>query len=159
MLWNLIKKVYGVDNYGVIASQYLKLVTDANHHIIDPDHIKAGRPLLLPAIPVKVTPLPKDVWWLEIQEQDRLEAAIDALRKYPYKALPIHIIPYWNRQRGLKFAILLKEFFSDETSARDQLSRLPSELAPEGRILSRWDQENGLFRSVRPLNIKCKKST
>lgn len=144
-LWNLIKKVYGVDNSGVITSQYLQSVTDANHHIVDPDHIKAGRPLLLPAIPVTVTPLPKDVWWLEIQKKDRLEAAIDVLREYPDKALPIHIIPYWNRQEGLKFAILLKGFFFDEASARDQLSKLPQGLAPKGRILSRWDQDTVFY--------------
>jgi len=144
-LWKLVEKVYGVNNAHLINSQYIKSVATANPGIVNPDHIRIGRLIALPAIPAEVKPLHVKVWWVKLAEKDRLDAAINALRKYPDKAPPIRIIPYWNRQLGLRFAILFKEYFYDETSAKNQLQKLPSELAPQGTILSRWDKDTVFY--------------
>jgi len=144
-LWRMIRKVYGVEDSNIIASQYLTSVKLANPYISNPDHVIPGQLILLPAIPMTVTPLPKDVWWVELQEKDRLEAAMDVLRAYPVESPPIRLIPFWNRQQGLKFAVLFKEYFFDEVSARNRLSSLPPELASKGRILSRWDEDTVFY--------------
>jgi general secretion pathway protein A len=139
-LWRLIEKVYGV-----VRVQDIKSVVAVNPHIVDPDHIEAGRLLSLPAIPVEIKPLSKDVWWVELKEQDRLEAALNILRENPDKAPPIRIIPYWSQRPGLKFAILLDEHFFDETSARNRLSKLPPGLVSEARVLSKWDKDTVFY--------------
>ncbi len=144
-LWRLIEKVYGALSYYAIKTQYIKSVTAVNPHIIDPDHIEAGRRLSLPAIPVETKPLSKDVWWVKLKEKDRLEAALNVLREYSGKAPSIRIIPFWSRRLGLKFAILLDEHFFDETSARNRLSKMPPGLASEGRVFSKWDKDTVFY--------------
>ncbi len=144
-MWRLIEKVYGALSYHIIKIQYIKSVTAVNPHIVDPDHIEAGRLLSLPGIPAKIKPLSKDVWWVKLKEQDKLEEALNVLREYSDKAPPIRIIPYWSRRLGLKFAILLDEHFFDETSARNRLSKLPPGLISEGRVFSGWDKDTVFY--------------
>jgi len=144
-LWRLIQKVYGVNNSYIINSQYIKSVKAANPNIVDPDHIEVGRLISLPAIPANVKPLHVKVWWVKLGEKDRLDAAVNILRTHPDNAPPIRIIPYWNRQLGLRFAVVLKEYFFDETSAKNQLHRLPPELTPQGKILFRWDKDTVFY--------------
>ena len=144
-LWKLIEKVYGVVDPHVINSQYIKSVTNANSHIKDPDHIEAARLIVLPAIPVKVKPLQLDVWWVKIEEKGSLEESINLLRSYPKDAPPVRIVPYWTNLSGLKFAVLLRELFDDEASARRQLNNLPQAIANGGNILSEWDKDTVFF--------------
>lgn len=143
-LWRLIEKVYGALSYH-IRVQYIKSVAAVNPHIVDPDHIEAGRLLSLPAIPVEIKPLSKDIWWIKLKELDRLEATLNVLREYSGKAPSIRIIPYWSRRLGLKFAILLDEHFFDETSARNRLSKMPPGLVSEGRVFSKWDKDTVFY--------------
>ena len=139
-LWRLIEKVYGI-----FDKHYLKSLMDTNPGINNPDKVAIGQSISLPAIPTQVIPLQIKVWWVKLGEKDRLDAAINVLRKYPEEAPPIRIIPYWNSQLGLRFAVLLKEYFFDETSAKNQLRKLPSEFTPKGTILSRWDQDTVFY--------------
>jgi hypothetical protein len=41
----------------------------------------------------------------------------------------------------LKFAVLLREYFFDETSALAKLKKLPPSLAKGGKVLSMWDED------------------
>jgi len=140
-LWKLIEKVYGVVDPHVINTQYLKSVTEANSHIDNPDRIEAARLIVLPAIPAKVKPSKLDVWWVKIEEKDTLKDSINLLRSYPDDAPPVRIVPYWTNLSGLKFAVLLRELFDDEASARRQLSNLPQAIANGGKILCSWDKD------------------
>lgn len=139
-LWRLIEKVYGVFNM-----QYLDLLIQANPDINNPDEVEIGQVISVPAIPVTVKPLPQDIWWIEVEQKDSLEAALNVLREYPDKAPPIRIIPYWCRRLGLKFAILVDEHFFDETSARNRLNKLPPGLVSEGRVFSNWDKDTVFY--------------
>lgn len=139
-LWKMIQKVYGVFN-----TQYLNSVIQANPHIADPDHIEVGQLISLPAIPVTFKPLTIKVWWIEIGKKDQLEEAIQLLGSYPHDAPPIRIIPYWNREDGLKFAVVLKEYFFDETSAGKQLNKLPPSVVLKVKILSFWNEDTVFF--------------
>ena len=116
-------------------------MTHANPFIKNPNYVEAGRLISVPAIPATVKPLPMEVWWVNLEEKDRLEEAINVLRAYPRNASPIRIIPYWNSISGLKFAVLLREYFFDETSALAKLKKLPPSLAIGGKVLSVWDKD------------------
>ncbi len=135
-LWGLIEDVYGVFDY-----KHLKILTHANPFIKNPNYVEAGRLISVPAIPATVKPLPMEVWWVSLEEKDRLEEAINVLRAYPRNAPPIRIIPYWSSISGLKFAVLLKGYFFDETSALAKLKKLPPSLATGGKVLSVWDKD------------------
>ena len=71
----------------------------ANSAIYDPDHTEVGQLISVPAIPVRVKPLPTEVWWVQVEEKDNLEAAINVLRSHPEDAPPIRIVPYWNGKK------------------------------------------------------------
>jgi len=137
-LWGLIEDVYGVFDY---KYKYLKILTQANTFIKDPDYVEAGSLISVPAIPATVKPLPVEVWWVNLEEKDRLDEAINILRAYPINAPPIRIIPYWSSISGLKFAVLLREYFFDETSALAKLKKMPPSLATDGKVLSMWDKD------------------
>jgi general secretion pathway protein A len=124
-LWKLIEKVYGV---------------------VDPQVInEVARLITMPAIPVKVKPLQLDVWWVKIAEEDSLEKAISLLRSYPDDAPSVRIVPYWTSRSGLKFAVLLRELFYEEASARRQLNNLPQAIANGGKILCSWHKDTVFF--------------
>jgi len=136
----LIEKVYGVFNY-----QHLKSIKKANSYITNPDIIAANRLIDIPAIAVTVKPLPENIWWVKVGQKDRLDDAIQALRSYPDTAAPIRLIPYWNRRQELKFALILRQYFRDETLARQQLERLPAAVASKGEIFTAWDRDTVFF--------------
>jgi len=139
-LWKLVEKVYGV-----FKNQYMKSLIRINPSIDDPDHVEIGQSISVPAIPARVKPLPLKAWWVKIGEKDTLEEAIQSLRSHPDDAPPIRLIPYWNNRQGLKFAIVLKRYFLDEASARNQLNSLPLSIASDSRIFSLWDKETVFF--------------
>jgi general secretion pathway protein A len=139
-LSRIIQQVYG--NYN---SRYFRSLILANPVIDDPDRVDVGQSIYLPAIPVSVGPINQKAWWILIAEEENLQAAFDYLRNYPKNAPPVRLIPYWNSQTGNRFAIILKEHFSDQDSARQQLSRMPAGLTSQGRVLSRWEKDTVFF--------------
>jgi general secretion pathway protein A len=136
----IIQQVYG--NYN---SRYFRSLILANPVIDDPDRVDVGQIIYLPAIPVSVGPANQKVWWILIAEEENLQAAFDYLRNYPKNTPPARLIPYWNSQTGNRFAIILKEHFSDQDSARQQLSRMPAGLTSQGRVLSHWKKDTVFF--------------
>jgi general secretion pathway protein A len=139
-LWRLIEKVYGVFTY-----QHLNSLMKVNPHIRHPDHTEVGQLIYIPALPAPIKPMPTEVWWIKIGEEDHLDAAINRLRSYPKDAPPVRLVPYWNRRIGLKFAVILKDYFFDEASARNQLSKLLPLVSPKGKILSSWVEDTVFF--------------
>jgi general secretion pathway protein A len=136
----VIQQVYG--NYN---SKYFRSLILANPVIDDPDRVDVGQIIYLPAIPASVGTSHPETWWVLITETDTLQAAFEYLRNYPEVEPPVRMIPYWNSQTGNRFAIILRDYFSDEQSAREQLSRLPAELASQSRVLSSWEKDTVFF--------------
>ena len=98
-----------------------------------------------PTIPVEVRFSDTETWWIEVCERDSLESAINILRSYPGDTSPIRIIPFWDDLLGLKFSVLLKEYFVNKNSAIDQLNKLPRPIASEAKMLSSWDKDTVFF--------------
>ena len=139
-LSRIIQKVYG--RY---TSKYFRSLILANPDIDDPDRVEIGQSIHLPAIPATVQPREKKVWWVLMEEEDNLEAAYDYLRTYPDHAPAVRLIPYWTSQSGIRFAVVLKEYFYDEASAHQHLSNMPSDLSSEGKVSSLWDENTVYF--------------
>jgi general secretion pathway protein A len=139
-LSRIIQKVYG--RY---TSKYFRSLILANPDIDDPDRVEIGQSIHLPAVPATVQPREKKVWWVLIEEEDNLEAAYDYLRTYPDHAPAVRLIPYWTSQSGIRFAVVLKEYFYDEASAHQHLSNMPSDLSSEGKVSSLWDENTVYF--------------
>ncbi len=139
-LSRVIQRVYGRYN-----SKYFRLLILANPDIDDPDQVEIGQPIYLPAIPATVQPKKEKVWWILIEEMDTLEAAYNYLRAYPDHAPPARLIPYWTSQSGIRFAVVLKEYFYDEASAEQHLRDMPTGLSPQGQVLSLWDENKVYF--------------
>jgi general secretion pathway protein A len=133
-LWRLIEKVYGEFSY-----PHQQLLLGSNPQITNPNRIGAGRLIFVPAIPAAVKPLPQAVWWVKLEDRDRLDEAIQVLRSYPDAAPPIRMVPYWNPGSDIRFSILLREFFFDESSAGERLAQLPPVFSGKGKIMTGWE--------------------
>jgi hypothetical protein len=136
----LIQKVYG--GY---SNKLVRALMSANPSIDNPDIVEVGRSILLPALPVSVKPLEKDVWWIKIGEWSLLQEAFEVLRTYPDSAPPVRLIPCWQPATGLKFVVVLKQFFSSPDAAQLQLNYLPPKLAISGQVTRLWSEQTVFF--------------
>lgn len=136
----LIHKVYG--NY---STKNFRAIILANPHIVDPDVVEVGRPIQLPAIPVGVKPLIKNVWWVKIAERGSLQESFDLLRTYPESAPPARLIPCWQPTTGLRFVVILKQLFSNPEAAGLQLTLLPPSLSASGEVMGSWGEQTVFY--------------
>jgi general secretion pathway protein A len=136
----LIHKVYG--DY---SNRHFRSIILANPQIDDPDRVEAGQIIRLPALPVSAKPLNKAAWWVTIIDTASLQEAFDMLRSYPESAPPVRLIPFWRPGGGTRFAVVLKQFFTNPETAHLQLNLLPPEYQPAGRLVSSWGEGTVLF--------------
>jgi general secretion pathway protein A len=136
----LIHRIYG--NY---SNKNFRSIILANPRIEDPDRVEVGHPIRFPAIPASVVPLNKGSWWVKIAERNSLQEALDLLRSYPESAPPARLIPYWNPEAGMRFAVTLKQLFSTSEAAQSQLRLLPSGLGTSGMVVASWGEKSVFF--------------
>ena len=136
----LIHKVYG--NY---SNKYFRAIILANPHIVDPDLVEVGRPVQLPATPVGVKPLIKNVWWVKIAEKGSLQEGFDLVRTHPESAPPARLIPCWQSSTGLRFVVILKQLFSSPEAAELQLKLLPPSLSAAGEVMGSWGEQTVFY--------------
>jgi general secretion pathway protein A len=139
-LSRIIQRVYGNFN-----SKYFKSFILANPDIEDPDRVEVGQIISLPAIPIEVVPAETPVWWIKVDETDRLETAYNVLRDYPEDASDLRLIPHWTPAIGTRFSVVLNRLFTDEQSARDKLASIPAGFGFNSRVVSLWDRESVYF--------------
>ena len=139
-LSRVIQKVYGRYN-----SKYFRSLILANPDIVDPDRVEIGQTIYLPAIPAAVQPSKEKIWWILIEEADSLETAYDYLRLYPEQAPAARLIPYWTHQSGIRFVVVLREYFYDEASAQQHLSKMPPVLFSQGKVSTLGDENTVYF--------------
>jgi general secretion pathway protein A len=136
----LIQKVYG--DY---STRHFRAFILANPQINDPDRVETGQVIRLPALPVSAKPLNKAVWWVTLIDTAALQEAFDMLRSYPESAPPVRLIPFWRPGSGTRFAVVLKQFFTNPETAQLQLNLLPPEYLPAGRLVTSWGEGTVLF--------------
>jgi general secretion pathway protein A len=135
----LIQKVYG--DY---STRHFRAFILANPQINDPDRVETGQVIRLPALPVSAKPLNKAVW-VTLIDTAALQEAFDMLRSYPESAPPVRLIPFWRPGSGTRFAVVLKQFFTNPETAQLQLNLLPPEYQPAGRLVTSWGEGTVLF--------------
>jgi hypothetical protein len=133
-LGGLIQTIYGVFN-----TAHLQSVLRINPHINNPDTISVGEVILFPAIASHVQKQSLKRWWVQLTQENTLEAVFSFLRQDTAVALSARLIPYWNRSSGLHFSVLLNQPFFDEASAVNKLEHLRSIGATKAGIVSEWD--------------------
>ena len=137
----LIQRIYG--NY---SARNFRSIILANPQIDDPDRVEAGQIIQIPAIPAGVKPPGgRDVWWVRVAEKASLQEAFDVLRGYPESAPAARMVPYWSPKSGQRFALLLKQVFSDAEAARLQLKLLPPALSAGGEVMNAWAEQTVFY--------------
>ncbi len=136
----LIQKVYG--DY---STRHFRAFILANPQITDPDRVETGQVIRLPALPAIAKQLNKAVWWVTIINTASLQEAFDMLRSYPESAPPVRMIPFWRPSSGTRFAVVLKQFFTNPETAQLQLNLLPPEYQAGGTLVSSWGEGTVLF--------------
>ncbi len=139
-LGGLIQTIYGVFN-----KSYLQSILRINPHIKNPDTIDVGDVILFPAIASHVEQQPLKRWWVQIAQEDNLEAVFRFLRQETVVVFPARLIPYWNRTSGLHFSVLLIQPFFDEASAVNKLENLRLSGITNGEIVSKWDEHTVFY--------------
>ena len=141
----LIGKIYG--NY---SNKHFRSIILANPDITDPDVVTIGRSIQVPADPVSVKPLNKEVWWVKIGEWPVLQEAFELLRAYPDSAPPVRLVPCWQPATGLRFVVVLKQIFNNPDAAQLQLKYLPPNVAASGQVIRSWGEKTVFFADPYP---------
>ena len=89
----------------------------------------------LPALPAEESPLEGKTYWIQVMASVNLDEAYEFYRTHKTTFPDLRFLPYWNPRQGMLFSVLLKDGFSDETSARQHLAGLPSALAANAAVV------------------------
>ncbi len=146
----VLEIVYKV--YGLPCSEHLDRILSSlarlNPEIKDLNGIVIGDVINFPAVPVPDNPLPAIGWWVQLAGEDTLEEAYEFTRLYADSTLPLRVFPYRNSRKTRKFAILLRDCFASEESARGSLDMLPALVSSEAKIVTGWDKDTIFFSNV-----------
>jgi len=71
---------------------------------------------------------------------DTLSNAYSFLKNYPYRDPYVIMIPFWNKNDGLQFSIVLKKYFVEGESAREEMNKLPAGLLSRALIIDEWTE-------------------
>jgi general secretion pathway protein A len=131
--------------YGEYNSRYFRSLVLANPAIDDPDRIPVGQRITIPAVPLQLAPPKGRVYWVKLNESDRLQPVFDRLRKYPASAPAVKLVSYWTPRKGIRFALVLKQHFSDKEAAGMQLKLMSTRHAKTGQVVSSWGKDTVFF--------------
>lgn len=143
-LAGLIKLVHGS-----FSSEYKEALLTLNPHLSNSNDISIGTVIQFPAMAVELASGEKRLYRLELNNFRKLAKARNALYLYRQKYADIQMVAYWNPEVGLRFSILLKEFFFDKASAEAKLNVIESifgtMLESKPKIAMDWKKETLFF--------------
>jgi general secretion pathway protein A len=143
----IVYKVYGLPDSDHL-DRILSSLALLNPEIKNLNGIAIGDVINFPAVPVPDNPLPAIGWWVQLARKDTLEEAYEFIRLYADSALPLRMLPYRNSREGREFAVLLRNYFTNEESARGSLDMLPALVSSEAKIVTGWDEDTLFFSNV-----------
>ncbi|HUV50716.1 MAG TPA: AAA family ATPase [Anaerolineae bacterium] len=142
----IVYKVYGLPDSDCL-DRILSSLAPLNPEIKDLNGIVVGDVINFPAVPAQDNPLAIG-WWVQLAMKDTLEEAYEFTRLYADSAFSLRMLPYRNSREGRKFAVLLRNCFANEESARDSLDMLPAVLFSGAKIVTGWDDDTLFFSNV-----------
>jgi general secretion pathway protein A len=132
--------------YGAYDETQLRTFVRANHPRLENlNRIRQGDILALPAVPARENPLPPNRHWVVVTTRSTLGEAYELIRQYPGGGDVVRLFPYWNRQEGLVFAVLVQQGFADEAAADACMRRLPPDFSSGARVISRWSEGTNYY--------------
>jgi general secretion pathway protein A len=134
--------------YGSSADEHLESLLKANLKIKDIKKVKAGDVVRFPALPASSRPDQHAAYWVQLAEMETLEDAYEYVHYYTVRVARTRILPFWSREGGLRFSILLKEGFNHEKSARKAVRGLPQKIATSAKIVSEWGEGTVFFADL-----------
>jgi general secretion pathway protein A len=134
--------------YGSSADEHLESLLKANLKIKDIKKVKAGDVVRFPALPASSRPGQHATYWVQLAEMETLEDAYEYVHHYTVHVARTRILPFWSREEGLRFSILLKEGFNHEKSARKSVKSLPQKIATSAKIVSEWGEGTVFFADL-----------
>ena len=135
-IWRMLTDIYGAYDGRVYESVAL-----ANPQIRDLGRVKAGETIHLPVLPAQASPLPADQYRVQLAASPNLEQTYEMYKSYLPEMPALRFLPYWHPRQGVVFAIVMKDGYPDEASARQVIKRLPAALASGARVLKGMDQD------------------
>jgi len=142
VIWNLMTALYGTS-----TTRAMKRFEEVNPHLKSIDVIVEGDVLNFPAIPAANMP-PPWVSWVALAESGRLDEIFHLLRQYPGDLPPARIVSWWTGGGGLRFALCLRQSFSDDKSALQAVDALPVRLSKNAKVLTRWEEGTVFFSAL-----------
>jgi len=134
--------------YGSSAEAHLEGLSKANLKIKDITNVKVGDAIRFPAIPASSRPDQHAAYWVQLAEMETLEDAYEYVHHYTARVTRTRILPFWSREAGLRFSVLLEEGFNHEKSARKAMRSLPQKIAASAQIVSEWGEETVFFADL-----------
>ncbi|MFH1980887.1 MAG: AAA family ATPase [Pseudomonadota bacterium] len=140
MLSWLMIKIYG----GYDAERLARLL-EKNPEIGNPDSIEVGKRIIFPALPVTIRKEYAGNWWVSLADTDRFDEALDIVRRYPRRLKPIRIIPYGDATDGLRFRLVLWEYYRREPDAVAAASAIPVMDSGPAVVIDKWPEKAVLY--------------
>jgi len=134
--------------YGSSAEAHLEGLSKANLKIKDIKKVKVGDAVRFPALPASSRPDQHAAYWVQLAEMETLEDAYEYVHHYTARVARTRILPFWSREGGLRFSVLLEEGFNHEKSARKAMRSLPQKIAASAQIVSEWGEETVFFADL-----------
>ena len=122
----MLEKVYGHSR-----PRYREAATRANPQIRDINHLKVGDRVDFPPIVAKVSIKNPNASWIRVAGFSTLPESMEFVRTWPSDAPRIKIIPFFRKDSGLNFNIVIKEAYMDRASFKKAFDNLPFEIAPD----------------------------
>ncbi|MCX5833366.1 MAG: AAA family ATPase [Deltaproteobacteria bacterium] len=134
--------------YGSSADVHIESLSKANLKIKDINKVQAGDAVRFPALPASSRPDQHAAYWVQLAEMETLEDAYEYIHHYTVHVARTRILPFWSREEGLRFSILLEEGFNHEKSARKAVKSLPQKIATSAKIVSEWGEGTVFFADL-----------
>ncbi len=153
----MIYKVYGLPLKSHLH-QIVLAMKQFNPQIDNLDTIYVGSAINFPAVPAVsavASSVPEEGWWVEAVKCKTLEETYNFVRLYTYSSFNLRIFPYWNKQEGMNFVVLLRNCFIDEESAQEAITGLPAVVASGAKIVNKWEKDTVFFSNL-PISTKRK---
>lgn len=135
------------DIYGEAGKGTLDAIRRANPHIRNINRVSAGEKIHLPALRARSNPLDGGKYWVRVASGNRLEETYRTFEEYRALYSDLRFVPYWNSREGLVFAVVMKDGFENEETARGAAGKLPPALAPGARVAAaaHWKTDTVFF--------------
>ena len=122
--------------YGSYDQEYVLAMMEANPQLENPNRIRIGEVLVFPALAPAWKPFSAPGYWLELGRGRNLDEAMEVVRDQGKDAWPaLRIGPRQIPGQGLEFAVIYRNGFKDESSARQAVDRLPFDGTAEVKVV------------------------